>query len=124
MRLQGGHIGVVYWYEEEIMAMSDEQRQYIIDQDAKAAMYALIQSSTLNPNQGYVDVQAEYQKARRNGEVRAENIRKTRVLKRTHHQVGQKESIDELIEIEKKPQFRGWENPDIISSLINYKKIK
>jgi cell fate (sporulation/competence/biofilm development) regulator YlbF (YheA/YmcA/DUF963 family) len=124
MRLQDGHIGVVYWYEEEIMPMTDEQRQYIIDQDAKAAMYALIQSSTLNPNQGYVDVQAEYQKARRNGEVRAENIRKTRVLKQTHHQVGQVESIEELIEIEKKPHFRGWENPDIVSSLINYKTNK
>jgi len=122
MKLTKGQIGVIYWYEEETMPMTDEQRQYIIDQDAKAAMYALIQSAALNPSQGYVDVQAEYEKARRQGAKRAEDLQKNRVMKKTHTQVGQKESQDEILEIERKPEFRGWQNPDIIEHLLNFKE--
>ena len=71
MKLQTGNIGLVYWNEEVITPMSEEQRQQIIDQDSRASMYALIQSATLNPNQGYIDVQEEYAKSRRQGAERA-----------------------------------------------------
>ena len=122
MKLSKGQIGVIYWYEDVTMPMTDAQRQYIIDQDAKAAMYALIQSAALNPNQGYVDVQAEYEKARRQGAKRAEDLQQNRVLKKTHTQVGQKESQDEILAIERKPEFRGWQNPEIIEELLNYEE--
>jgi len=121
MKLQTGNIGLVYWNEEVITPMSEEQRQQIIDQDSRASMYALIQSATLNPNQGYIDVQEEYAKSRRQGAERAEGLRKTTVVKKAHTQIGQKESIEELLEIEKNQAFRGWHDPELISRLINYK---
>ena len=120
MEIRNGNIGVIYWYEEVVLPMTEEERQYIIDQDTKAALYALSQSATLNPNQGYIDIQAEITKARTQGTKRAEDLRKQLVQKATHHQVGQKESIDELLTIEKKPNFRGWVDPESTSVLINY----
>ena len=118
--IEDGIIGLVLYYIEETIPMSDEQQQYIVDQDTKAALYALSQSATLNPNQGYIDIQAEITKARMQGTKRAEDLRKQLVQKATHHQVGQKESIDELLTIEKKPNFRGWVDPESTSGLINY----
>ena len=120
MEIRNGNIGVIYWYEEVVLPMTEEERQYIIDQDTKAALYALSQSASLNPNQGYIDIQAEITKARTQGTKRAEDLRKQLVQKATHHQVGQKESIDELLTIEKKPNFRGWVDPESTSVLINY----
>lgn len=120
--IEEGNIGLVLYYIEDIIPMTDEQRQYIIDQDTKAALYALSQSAALNPNQGYVDVQSEILKARSQGAKRAEDLRKQLVQKATHHQVGQKESIDELLNIEKKHNFRGWVDPESTSVLINYTK--
>ena len=55
MEIRNGNIGVIYWYEEVVLPMTEEERQYIIDQDTKAALYALSQSATLNPNQGYIE---------------------------------------------------------------------
>lgn len=120
--IESGNIGLVLYYIEEIIPMTDEQRQYIIDQDTKAALYALSQSATLNPNQGYVDIQAEIDKARKAGHKRAEDLRKRMVQISTHHQVGQHESINELIEIERKPNFRGWVDPESVNTLINYEE--
>ena len=122
MEIRNGNIGVIYWYEEVVLPMTEEERQYIIDQDTKAALYALSQSASLNPNQGYIDIQAEITKARTQGTKRAEDLRKQLVQKATHHQVGQKESIDELLNIERKHNFRGWVDPESTSVLINYTK--
>jgi len=116
-------IGLVYYYIEVIMPMTDEQRQYIIDQDTKAALYAISQSHAINPSQGYVDIQSEIIKARTQGSKRANDIRKTLIQKSVYHQVGQQESIDELVEIERHKDFRGWLNPDLISHLITISNV-
>ena len=121
-QLVQGHIGTVHFYVEEILPMSDEQRQTIVDQDSRAAMYAIIQSSVADPGAGMVNIQQAFEKSRRDGQQRAEDLTKLRVDKFTYHQIGQKESIQELKEIEAKVNFRGWYNPDIVSTLINWEQ--
>ena len=115
-----GHIGTVHYFIEKTLPMSDAQQQKIVDGDSRAAMYAILQSAALG-GQEPIDIQQAFNKSRMDGAKRAEDLRKQRVEKRTHHQIGQKESIEELKQIEKDPDFRGWYNPDIASRLIQWK---
>lgn len=116
--LKNGQIGLIEYYVEVEMPMSSEQEQRIVDKDVGSALNALLRKTTLNPGVAAdINIQDYYMKARMNARDRADQMRKVQKKEAVYHQVGQAESIQELIELEKKPNFRGWVNIELAMTL-------
>ncbi|MFA5722857.1 MAG: hypothetical protein WC979_01280 [Candidatus Pacearchaeota archaeon] len=110
-------IGTVRYNWESQESIPDSQKQAYVDGYTNEMMHALVQRSILNPGD-VGDPTVEFMKAREAAKKLLEDSGMTTILKSLELQVGNKECLDYLFQIERNPKFKGWENQALINAYI------
>lgn len=116
--LKTGFIGeVLYYIEKNLPEPTQNEKERLRDSYIRSKFNALMNQAVRN-NDSF-DPIAEFQKSWKEGSDQNTNQR-ILIPKGIYHQVGQQESIQELLNLEKKPGFKGWQDPYIIDQLLNW----
>lgn len=117
--LKSGFIGeVLYYIEKKLPGPTQEEKENLRDSYVRSKINALMNQSVMNNDDSF-DPVAEFQRSWKEGSNQNTN-QSILVPKGIYHQVGQKESIQELIKIENLPGFKGWQDPYIIDQLLTW----
>lgn len=109
---------VVYFWDDE-NAVPKSQKEGYIDSFTTEVMHALVQRAMYEP--GFAcNPEVEFMKARESARNLMRKSGFERTLKTTEIQVGNKECLQFIQQLESNPSFRGWENENII---LMYKKV-
>lgn len=115
--LKTGFIGeVLYYIEKNLPEPTQNEKERIRDSYIRSKFNALMNQAVRN-NDSF-DPIAEFQKTWKEGSKQNTN-QKILVTQGIYHQVGQQESIQELLEIESKPHFKGWQDPYLVDQLMS-----
>ncbi len=119
--LEVGAIGYIMYRKNMLLSMNDGEKQSYIDQAANARMRAFINNVTygMTTNDEGLDNQTminnAFVKARKDsfGDLEDGNVGIELVA--VPVQIGQKESLDLIENLEKREYFSGWADPNLVN---------
>lgn len=116
--LQKGNIGLIHFYlKVSETEPSQEEKEKTRDDFVRKRLNAMMKKS-IRGNEP-IDIEQEFMKSWNKGNE-ISNYRNMKIIPfSTYHQVGQKESLQELLKIEQRSDFYGWLNPLLILELKN-----
>lgn len=102
---------------KKVLKISDEEKQKIVSKNSNERMRAFLNNFTYGmTGNDPIDIQATFIKSREDSWNDLEEFYETKYLT---VQIGQKESIEAIGNIEKQEWFRGWENPYFVDLIKN-----
>jgi len=113
-RLVTGSIGQLSYHKKNKIKLSPEQTQKKIDEFTSARINAMITQQCLGHG---ADLSQAYSKSRSDSKEDLKLITQNTTINTIHYQIGQKDSYDELTQIESEPDFSGWVDPIQIEAI-------
>ena len=111
-----GTIGTVHYIIDASKGMSETEKQKLVDQMSNALMRAFLNNVTYGlSGPSPMSPEEAFAKSRKDSWSEIED--RWNETKEIHVQVGQEESYNMILKIEKIEGFRGWMNPLLIQSL-------
>jgi hypothetical protein len=113
-----GSMGEISYFIEIKNNISQKQKDSVLNQSSSAHIEKLITDLSLG-NNPHVDPNFVYKKSREEGNKLLKAVEKSIKMLKITVQNGNKESLKEIEEIEKLPNFKGWQDKEFIN---NFKK--
>ena len=114
--MQDGAIGTILYNKNMLLGMPEEEKQAYVSRASNARMRQFLNNMTYGMNgNGPTDPAAAYMKAREDSWGDLEDGMMGLEQRGIQIQIGQKESYDAILNMEKKEDFAGWVNPIFVN---------